>query len=123
MSSDTTGAHLRSILAGITQFLTKRPNVNEPSVHVRFLAFGESSLDVEMFAYASARDWKDFLRIQEGLLLEIVELVERAGAKIALPSRITYSPDFMPRGPSLDPAAQAAEADQERAAKSYVAGA
>jgi MscS family membrane protein len=123
VTSDTTGTQLRSILAGLTQFLTKRPNVNEPSVHVRFLAFGESSLDVEMFAYFPARDWKDFLRIQEGLLLEIVEMVERAGAKIALPSRMTYVPGSFPRGAMSDVAEQATPTEEARAAKAHVPGA
>jgi MscS family membrane protein len=120
ITSDTTGTQLRSILAGITQFLTQRPTVNEPSVHVRFLAFGESSLDVEMFAYFPARDWKDFLRIQEGLLLEIVEMVERAGAKIALPSRMTYVADSFPRGGISDVAEQPTATGEVRAAKAHV---
>ncbi|MFL6446420.1 MAG: mechanosensitive ion channel family protein [Bryobacteraceae bacterium] len=120
VTSDTTGTQLRSMLEGITQFLAKRPNVNEPSVHVRFLAFGESSFDVEMFAYFPARDWKDFLRIQEGLLLEIVEMVERAGAKIALPSRMTYVPDSFPRGAISDAAEQATATEEARAATSHV---
>jgi mechanosensitive ion channel-like protein len=64
--------------------------LNASSVQVRFLGFGASSLDVEISAYLSARDWNDFLRLQEELLLEVMDLVQAAGAHIALPSQTMY---------------------------------
>lgn len=90
LTYETTAQQLRSILAGLNHVLLKHPSVHEPSVRTRFLGFGESSLDVEVFSYFYASDWADFLRIQEELLLEIMDLVQAAGAKIALPSRIMY---------------------------------
>ena len=43
---------------------------NLASVRVRFLRFGPSSLDVEVFAYVLAQDWSQFLEIQEELQLQ-----------------------------------------------------
>jgi MscS family membrane protein len=57
---------------------------------VRFITFGASSLDVEIFAYIFARDWPQFLEIQQELLLDIMENVQRAGASMALPSQTVY---------------------------------
>ena len=57
---------------------------------MRLLSFGASSLDVEVFAYFVARDWNHFLELQEGALLQILAIVESAGARLAIPAQITY---------------------------------
>jgi small-conductance mechanosensitive channel len=59
-------------------------------MRVRFLRFGASSLDVEVSAYISARDWNQFLEIQEALLLHIMKCTESAGVQIALPSQAIF---------------------------------
>lgn len=90
LTYETTVTQLRSILAGLTNLLLRSSSVEESSARVRFLGFGESSLDAEIFAYVYARDWPDFLRLQEELLLQVMDLVQAAGARIAIPSRIAY---------------------------------
>ena len=57
---------------------------------VRFCRVAPYSFDVEIFAYVLARDWNEFLRIQEQLLFGVTEAVERAGTALALPSQTTY---------------------------------
>jgi MscS family membrane protein len=57
---------------------------------VRFLGFGRSSLDVDVFAYVLASDWNRFLEIQEALLLRIMECIESAGTEIAIPSQTIF---------------------------------
>ncbi|MGA8593916.1 MAG: mechanosensitive ion channel family protein [Bryobacteraceae bacterium] len=90
LTYETTAALLRSILAGLTNLLLENPSIDKTSVRVRFLGFGESWLDVEIFAYVNALDWPDFLRIQEELLLQLMDLVQAGGGRLALPSQITY---------------------------------
>jgi small-conductance mechanosensitive channel len=87
--------------------------VEESSARVRFLGFGESSLDSEIFAYVYARDWPDFLRLQEELLLQVMDLVEAAGARIALPSRITYLTGSVSTEIGADVAAQTTDEGTE----------
>jgi len=60
------------------------------SVRVRFVRFGASSLDVEIFAYVFASDWNNFLEIQEEVLYGIMDIVQKVGAAIALPSTSIY---------------------------------
>jgi len=57
----------------------------EPGARVRFLRFGASSLDIEVFAYVLARDGNQFLEIQETLLLRIIDCIESLGVQFALP--------------------------------------
>jgi len=87
---ETTAAQMRSIVASITDLLTRHSRVERDSLRVRFLAFGPSSLDVEVFAYIFALGWPHFLEIQGELLLQIMQLVESAGAQIAFPSQTMY---------------------------------
>ena len=66
----------------------------DDSVRVRFLGLGAFSLNVGVFAHVFCREWNDFLKIQEDLLLRVLDIVERTGAEIAIPSQTMYvAPD------------------------------
>jgi MscS family membrane protein len=87
---ETTTAQMELVLTGVKQMLARQAAIDGPSIRVRFLRLGAFSLDVEIFAYAFARDWPHFLEIQEGLLLRITEIVTSAGTGIAFPSQTMY---------------------------------
>ena len=59
-------------------------------IRVRFIRFGPFSLDIEVFAYLAASDWGTFLDTQQELLLEVMDIVERAGAAIAFPTQTLH---------------------------------
>ena len=86
----TNAERIQDILNDIRTLLTEHPALEHSSVRVRFLGFGVSSLDIDIFAYVYARDWDRFLEIQEGLLFSIMGIVHQAGAQIALPSQMMY---------------------------------
>ena len=86
---ETTAIQLRSFSASVRTLLSGHDNVDLPSVCVRFVRFG-ASLDVEIFAYVFASDWNNFLEIQEELLYGIMDMVQKVGAAIALPSQTLY---------------------------------
>jgi len=87
---ETTAETMRSILTSIADLLAQHSLVDGASVRVRFLRFGDSSLDIEVFAYVFACTWPHFLEIQEELLLEVMAIIEAAGAQIAFPSQRMY---------------------------------
>jgi len=87
---ETTPAQLKRALEDLRNILREHLAIEPDSVRVRFLAFSPNSLDVELFAYLYARDWNNFLELQEGLLLAIMEHFEKAGIQIAFPSRTIY---------------------------------
>jgi len=87
---ETTPIQLRSILVRIRDLLRNHPNVYPASLRVRFIRFGPSSLDVDIFAYAAADDWGNFLEIQEELLFGIIDIIHKAGTGIAFPSQTLY---------------------------------
>jgi MscS family membrane protein len=87
---ETRPEQIREIVDGIRRMLLEHPLIDLPSVRVRFLRLGASSLDIDIFAYLQARDWNHFLEIQEQLLFGITEIVSRAGTSIAFPSQTMY---------------------------------
>ena len=87
---ETTASQMRAIVADFADLLRGDRRVDPATVRARFLRLGPFSIDVEVFAYLYARDWEHFLEIQEGLLLEMMEIVERRGATIALPTQTVH---------------------------------
>jgi MscS family membrane protein len=81
---DTTASQMCTVVESFGSVLTEHPLVERSSVRVRFLRFGTSSLDLEIFAYIFARDYVHFLEIQNELLLHLMEAVQAAGTQIAL---------------------------------------
>ena len=70
--------------------LYEHPKVETPSARIRLLGFGNSSLDLEIFAYVLETRYEIFLEIQEDLLLRLMDIIEASGSGFALPSRMTY---------------------------------
>lgn len=86
----TTSVRMRAVLESIRSMLEENRAVETDSIRVRFLRFGSYSFDVEVNAYVKARDWNQFLELQEGLFLGIMKCIEAAGAEIALPSQALF---------------------------------
>ncbi len=87
---ETTPDQVRSILESISRLLAEHPKVDPAMRRVRFIGFGESSLDLEIFCLILTRDWNEFMEIREGLLLKIMDLVTDNGSSLAFPSRTLY---------------------------------
>jgi MscS family membrane protein len=88
---ETTADQLRHVLAGLTKLLRDDERVDPDPARVRFVGFGAFSLDLEVFAYIRTRDWAEFLRIREELLLEIMDVVAASGSGFAFPSQTIYT--------------------------------
>jgi MscS family membrane protein len=101
---ETTPAQIRTVVSQLHALLMTQPGADLESVRVRFLRLGAFSLDIELFAYFYASDWNRFLEIQEGLLLQAMEVVHRAGTQIAFPSQTLHLTD--------DRAARASRAEE-----------
>jgi MscS family membrane protein len=87
---ETTADQLRYILAEIRKMLYEHPKVESSSARIRFIGFGNSSLDLEVFAYVLETGYGSYLHIQEDLLLRIIDIIEASGSGFAFPSQTTY---------------------------------
>ena len=87
---ETTADQLRYVIAEVRKMLPEHPKVESPSLRVHLIGFGDSSLDLEVFAYVPETVYGSFLPIQEDLLLRIMDIVEASGTGFAFPSQTTY---------------------------------
>ena len=76
---------MSTLLDNLRGLLVENKHVESASMRVRFYRLTSFSLDVEVFAYVFARDWNQFLDIQESLLLGMMGVIETSGIQFALP--------------------------------------
>jgi MscS family membrane protein len=105
---ETTPDQLRHVLVEIRTMLYAHPRVHPDPARIRFVGFGDYSLDLEIFAYVLTADYSEFLAIREDIYLRIMDIVAASGTGFAFPSQTTY----LARDSGLDQArARAAEAE------------
>jgi len=100
LARETSPAQIRQLLDSISGLLDSYPKVDPGSVSVRFAAVGAYSLDLDVSAYILTPDDDEFSRVQQELLLRILDAVEAAGTRLALPTQasINYSADAAAAG-------------------------
>jgi MscS family membrane protein len=86
----TSAAQVRAVLAGLEGVLRQHPKIWPDTVIVRFTAFAESSLNLEVMAWFQTVDWAEFLVIREETLLGFMEVVEHEGTSFAFPTRTIH---------------------------------
>jgi MscS family membrane protein len=87
---ETSPEQLRYILVKLREMLLGDPRIHPDPARARFIGFGASSLDIEVFAYVTTRDWAEFLGIREDILLRVMDIVAEGGTGFAFPSRTLY---------------------------------
>ena len=87
---ETTPDQLRCILVEIRRILYAHPKVLPDPARVRFVGFGEWSLDLDIFAYIETTNYGEYLEIAEDLSLRVMDAVGQAGSSFAFPAQTTY---------------------------------
>lgn len=87
---ETTPDQLRWLLVEIRKLLLQHPMVTEEPARVRFVGFGDHSVDVEIFAYVRTNDNSVFLGVREDLFLRLIDIVDASGTGFAFPSTVNY---------------------------------
>jgi len=94
---DTTSDQLLRVLASLREILTTHPKVETGPIPVRFVGVGTYSLDVEINCYVKSTDFDEFLATQQELLLRILQAVEQAGTRLAVPLQESFESRGAPR--------------------------
>ena len=87
---ETTPEQLRYLLVKLRELLLSHPGLHPESARARFVGFGASSLDIEVFAYVKTTVRAEFLAIQEDVWLRVMDMVEQSGTGFAFPSQTLY---------------------------------
>lgn len=87
---ETTVAQMREVLVGLEAVLRGHPKIWPEAVVVRFSELGASSLNIDVMAWFQTADWGEFQQIRQEVLLEFMEVVERAGSGFAFPTQTLH---------------------------------
>jgi MscS family membrane protein len=86
---DLSPDHLRYVLEQLRDVLARHPKVEDASARVRVLNLGENAIEVQIYAYILTREYREFLAVQEELILQAMDVLESSGAAIAAPGQTT----------------------------------
>jgi MscS family membrane protein len=109
---DLSPDHVRYVLEQLLGVLTRHAKVEAASARVRLLKLGENAIEVEIYSYILTREYREFLAVQEDLILQAMDVLENSGAAIAVPGQTT----MVTRDSWIDP--QKAAAAQKAMEKS-----
>jgi len=84
---DTSPDQLRYILIETRKLLYSHSEVNPDPARVRFVEFGEHSLNIEIFAYINTKENNKFLAIAEDINLYIMDVIAASGSSLAIPTQ------------------------------------
>lgn len=90
---ETTDNQMRFVLAELRELFQAHPktiHTGQDPLRVRFIGFGDYSLNVAVRAYIASRNYNEFLAIQEDILLRVMKIIKQAGTGFAFPSRTLY---------------------------------
>lgn len=87
---ETTPDQMRYVLVELRAMLYAHPRVDPEPARVRFTGLGSDSLPVEIFSYVHAKDFNEYLEVQEDLTLRIMDIVTASGTGFAFPSQTIY---------------------------------
>jgi MscS family membrane protein len=84
---DLSADHLRFVLEQLREVLAQHPKVDHDTARVRVLKLGEYAIEVEIYAYIMVPTYAEYLGVQEDLILQVMDTLERTGAAVALSSQ------------------------------------
>ena len=87
---DTTRSQLESLMADIRAMLAAREDVHPDTIRVQMTGFGASSIDILIQFYTTTGALAEFLKIQEAINLDLMDLVYKNGCSFAFPSTSVY---------------------------------
>jgi MscS family membrane protein len=90
---DTSPDQIRKLTANIREMLEQDEKVHDEPLRVRFTDFDADAILIKINAFLKTTDFPESLAIAEKLNLRIMDIVEAAGMKFALPGKSIYMED------------------------------
>jgi MscS family membrane protein len=87
LAYDTRVDQVRRVVQEVRAILEAHPVVEEQSLDVHLVGYGESSLEIEIDAFIGTTVLAEFLDVRQELLLSFMGAVEASGTTLALPTQ------------------------------------
>lgn len=104
---ETSADQIRFLVIELHRMLYAHPKVLPEPLHVRFVGFGEDSLDLDVFAYMAVKNYDESLEVAEDLNLRVMDIIASGGTQFAIPAAIEYQ---LPGSPLDEQRAEAVSA-------------
>jgi len=92
---DTTAEQLRTVLSNIVAMLEQHERVHDEPIRARFAEFDEDAILIKVHSFMKTTDFAESLEIAEDLNFRIMEIVQDAGARFALPAKLPAKSIYM----------------------------
>lgn len=87
----TGSSQLETIILEIRKMLQNHPKISQKeTLLVNFNDFGDSALNIFIYAFTYTSQWDHYLDIREDIHLKIIKIVEKNGSSFAFPSQSLY---------------------------------
>ncbi len=87
---ETDAQQVERLLGDLREIVAEDENIIDDDARVRFHAFGDSALQIEIFAYFRTRSYPDSLAMQETLLFAIMRKLDELGIDFAFPTQTIH---------------------------------
>ncbi len=89
LTYETSSEKIKTIVKEIQNLIDQHPKTNDDG-RVRFMEFGDSSLDIMVIYYVNSPEWDDFIDTRENINYGIMSIIENNGSSFAFPSSSIY---------------------------------
>ncbi len=103
---ETSSDAMRTLLHRLREMLKSREKVDAESVVVIFKKFGDNALEILIRCYILLPDWTEFHLEQEQIFLDMMDIMQEMGVRIAFPSRSIYIESDQPKSKKIQPPPQ-----------------
>jgi MscS family membrane protein len=82
---------MKDIIQDVNSILESNIDIDQTQkAKVFFKSFSASSCDFFVYAFTITKDWEEFLRIKQDVLLKVAEIIEKHNAEIAYPTTTVF---------------------------------
>ena len=82
---------MSDILEDVSRSLSENNDIDQSQkAKVYFKSFSASSCDFFIYAFTITKDWEEFLKIKQSVLLNVAEIINKHKAEIAYPTSTVY---------------------------------
>ncbi|MDB5491808.1 MAG: mechanosensitive ion channel protein MscS [Micavibrio sp.] len=82
---DARPAQVKDLVNRINEIFAATPQIIQDPLAARFTGFIPEAMIIEIFVYVATADFNEFLRVQQDVMLQIMDAVEASGCSFALP--------------------------------------
>lgn len=82
---------MRPLLEEMRAYLASNKAIDQDKIIlVNFDDFGPSSLNIMIYCFTKTTDWSLYLKQQEAVYLDFLDMIEKRGAQVAYPTRVIH---------------------------------